>query len=279
MKPVAAVLMLAGALWLPAQITPHAERAAAGDLEVGGLTAGGKPMFLSYQQLLQLPQVSFTATNDSNYAAPAHLTGVPLDQLEKVLSVDADMVLAICSDGYRSNYPAAYLAAHHPVLVLTVNGKPPEAWPRTSEGTALGPYVIANPDFVPSFKVLAHTDEAQIPFEVVRLDFRKQSEVLGPILPKGNYAPGSPAMQGYQIAQQNCYRCHNMGAEGGQMARIPWPLLAAVAKASPDFFAKYVRTPQAVNPQSKMAGSPGYDDATIAALRAYFTTFAAGEKQ
>jgi hypothetical protein len=36
------------------------------------------------------------------------------------------MVVAICEDGYRSNYPAAYLAAHHPVLVLTVDGKSQE---------------------------------------------------------------------------------------------------------------------------------------------------------
>ena len=34
------------------------------------------------------------------------------------------MVVAIAADGYRSNYPAEYLRAHHPVLVLTVDGKP-----------------------------------------------------------------------------------------------------------------------------------------------------------
>jgi hypothetical protein len=62
------------------------------------------------------------------------------------------------------------------------------------------------------------------------------------------------------------------------MASVPWPVLAAMAKGSPDLFANYVRNPQAVNPNSKMEGSPGYDDPTIAALRAYFTTFAAGDK-
>jgi cytochrome c2 len=189
------------------------------------------------------------------------------------------MVVAICKDGYRSNYPASYLAAHHPVLVLTVNGKSQESWPKAENGGALGPYVIANPGFTPSFKVLSHNDEAQIPFQVVRLDFRNESEVFGAIAPRGNFAPGSPVMDGYRIAQQNCYRCHNMGAEGGHMASLAWPVLAAMAKGSPEFFAKYVRNPQALNPHSRMAASPEYDDQTIAALRAYFATFAPGEQK
>ena len=284
MKGVAAALIMSGALWLSAQATHQAlplqpVRGAASDLEVGGAIPDGKPAFVSYHDLLQLPQVTFLAANDSNYTGPDRLGGVPLERVARALGIDANMVLAICADGYHGNYPAAYLAAHHPVLVLTVNGKPPDAWPKTPEGTALGPYVIANPDFVPSFKVLSHSDEAQIPFEVVRLDFRHESDVLGPITPREKFAPDSPVMQGFQIAQQNCYRCHNMGAEGGQMASVPWPMLGAVAKSSPDFFAKYVRTPQAVNPHSRMAGSPGYDDQTIAALRAYFSTFAAGASQ
>jgi mono/diheme cytochrome c family protein len=187
------------------------------------------------------------------------------------------MVVAICADGYRSNYPAAYLSAHHPVLVLTVNGEAQQGWPKTHEGNmALGPYVIANPGFTPSFKVLSHSDEAQIPFQVVRLDFRNEREVFGPIAPHGSYAADSPVMQGYKIAQQNCYRCHNMGAEGGHMASVPWPVIGALAKRNAEFFARYVRNPQAVNPSSRMAASPEYDDQTIAALRAYFSTFAAG---
>ena len=60
------------------------------------------------------------------------------------------------------------------------------------------------------------------------------------------------------------------------MAGLAWPVLGMVAKSNPDFFAKYVRNPQAINPSSRMAASPGYDDATIAALQAYFSTFAAG---
>jgi hypothetical protein len=267
------VALLAGTVLLAAQ-TPapllHSSRHAPTDLEVG------TGQFVSYQDLLRLPQVSFTTSNDANFPTPARVSGVSLEQLRHSFGGNEDMVVAIAADGYRSNYPAEYLAAHHPVLVLTVDGKSQQSWPKTHDGGELGPYVIANPSFTPLFKVLSHTDEAQIPFQVVQLEFRNESQVLGAIAPHGSFAPGSPVMEGYKIAQQNCYRCHNMGDEGGRMASIPWPVLGAVAKGSPEFFAKYVRNPQALNPRSRMAASPGYDDQTIAALQAYFSTFAAG---
>jgi hypothetical protein len=281
MKRVVATLIVAATLLLSAQTAPHssllhATRQAPTDLEVGGEISGAG-QFISYQDLLQLPQVKFTTPSDANFPVPARVSGVALDQVRHLLDADADMVVAICKDGYRSPYPASYLAAHHPVLVLTVNGKSQEGWPKAENDLELGPYVIENPGFTPSFKVLSHSDEAQIPFEVVRLDFRRESEVLGAIAPRGKFPVGSPVMDGYRIAQQNCYRCHNMGAEGGRMASVAWPLVAAMAKGNPEFFAKYVRNPQALNPHSRMAASPGYDDQTIAALRAYFVTFAPGE--
>jgi hypothetical protein len=273
MKRLVAALLAAGTLLLAADTHRsllHATRQAATDLEIGN------GQFLSYQDLLALPQVAFTTSNDSNFPVPARITGVTLEELNRLFGNREDMVVAICADGYRSNYPISYLAAHHPVLELTVNGKAQQDWPKTHDGGELGPYVITNRDFVPSFKVLSHSDEAQIPFQVVHLDFRSESQVLGAIKPHGDFAANSPVMDGYRIAEQNCYRCHNMGAEGGQMASIPWPVIGAIAKSSPEFFAKYVRNPQAVNAKSRMAGSPDYDDQTIAALRAYFSTFAAG---
>jgi hypothetical protein len=269
MKPVLAAFLAAGTLMFA---MPTHNRQAPTDLEVGT----GK--FISYQDLLRFPQVSFTTSGDSNFPAPVRVSGVPLDELRRSFDPKADMVVAICADGYRSSYPAAYLAAHHPVLVLKVDGKAQDGWPKTHDGGELGPYVVSNPDFVPSFKVLAHSDEAQIPFRVVRLTFRDEREVFGAIAPHGDFAPGSPVMDGYLIARQNCFRCHNLGAEGGQMASIPWPVLGAMAKTSPEFFARYVRNPQALNPKSRMEGSPEYDDQTIAALQAYFSTFAAGGK-
>src|ERR1700759_1566907 len=120
MKRVVAALIAAGT-WLLAAQTPgpfvHATRTAPTDLQVG------ESQFVSYQDLLRLPQVKFTTSNDSNFATPAQVSGVPLDDLRRALGSDTDMVVAIAADGYRSNYPAAYLSAHHPVLVLTVNGE------------------------------------------------------------------------------------------------------------------------------------------------------------
>src|ERR1700722_10033569 len=275
MKRVVAAL-LAGTGLLAAQTSApllHSSLNAPTDLEVG------TGQFVSYHDLLRLPEVSFTPSDDSNFPAPVRVSGVSLEQLKHVFGGNGDMVVAIAADGYRSNYPAEYLAAHHPVLVLTVGGSSQQSWPKTHEGGELGPYVIANPSFTPSFKVLSHTDEAQIPFQVVRLEFRNQSQVLGAIAPHGSFAPGSQVIDGYRIAQQNCYRCHNMGDEGGRMASVPWLVLGALAKGNPEFFAKYVRAPQALNPRSHMAASPGYDDQTIAALEAYFATFAAGEQK
>jgi hypothetical protein len=257
------LLLADGPLLRPARQAPT-------DLQVGA------SQFISYQDLLHLPQVSFTTSGDSNFPVPAQVSGVPLDQLKQALHGEGDMLVAICADGYRSNYSAAVLAAHHPVLVLKVNGKAQEDWPKTHDGGPLGPYVIANPNYTPSFKVLSHTEEAQIPFQVVRIDLRPESQVFGAIAPQGDFAQGSPVMNGYTIARVNCYRCHNMGAEGGTMASVPWPVLGAFAKGNPEFFARYVRNPQAVNPRSHMAGSPEYDDQTIAALEAYFSTFAGG---
>ena len=277
MKALLAFVLLIGTWLLAAPAPPplQASRQSPTDLEIGN-------QFLSYQQLLQLPQEKFLS-DDSNFPTPAHLSGVSLLELKKLYGAQGDLVVALCQDGYRSNYSTAYLAAHHPVLVLTVDGKPQSAWPKSQDevhkGEELGPYLISDPHFTPSFNVLSHKDEAQIPFQVVKLEFRDEKQVFGAIAPHGNFAPGSPEMQGYRIAQQNCFRCHNSGAEGGQMAGIAWPVIGMMAKSSPEFFAKYVRTPQAVNPKSRMAGSPQYDDPTIAALQAYFVTFAPGNQK
>jgi cytochrome c2 len=287
MKRVVAALIASGTLLLSAQTAAHlpllhATRQTATDLEVAGEIPGvaaGTVQFISYADLLRLPQVTYTVSDDSNFPTPARISGVTLEQLRRSLGSDADLVVAICEDKYRANYPASYLSAHHPVLVLTVNGKSQADWPKTHDGGSLGPYVISHASFIASFEVDSHKDEAQIPFQVVRLDFRSESQVFGAIAPPGSFAPGSPVMNGYRIAQQNCYRCHNVGEEGGHMASIPWLVIAALAKGDPEFFARYVRNPQAVSPQNKMPANPEYDDQTIAALRAYFSTFAAGKQQ
>lgn len=260
------------------------ERTSPGDLEVAGDLAGvpaGATRYLSRDDLLSVRQVTFTVSDDTNFARPAQVSGVPLEELARELGTapSADLVVAICDDKYRANYSRAYLAAHHPVLVLTVDGKPPSGWPKdTDGGHDMGPYMISHAKFTPAFKIQSHSDAAQIPWGVERLEFRDEAAVFGAIAPRGPAADDAAVQDGFKIAEQNCFRCHNMGDEGGQKAGIPWTVLAGVAANSPDFFAKYVRNPVALNPQSQMAASPEYDDATMRLLIAYFRTFAPAEK-
>lgn len=262
----------------------HDHRLSPSDLELGGDLTGlpsGTTRYVTYDTLLTLPQVTYTIKDDSNFTGPTEVSGVPLEKLGRLLGASpaSDLVVAICDDKYRTNYPAGYLTAHHPLLVLKINGQPPERWPKDAEGHGLdmGPYMISHPSFTPSFKILAHEDEPQIPWGVVRLEFRNEKTVFGAIAPPGKTASNPAVQNGYRIAQQNCFRCHNQSSEGGQKAGRPWLVLSAWASGSPDYFSAYVRNPQSKNPHAQMPGNPGYDDATLLALTAYFRTFTSRE--
>jgi mono/diheme cytochrome c family protein len=263
----------------------HRARLSPSDLEVGGDLAGlpsGETRYVTRDDLLALPQVRYTVTDDANFTGPTEVGGVLLEELARQFGAapDSDLVVALCDDQYRANYPRADLAAHHPLLVLEVNGQPPAGWPKDSEGHgyAMGPYMISHPKFTPSFKILAHADEPQIPWGVVRLEFRDEQAVFGPIAPAGPRASVPAVKAGYLIARQNCFRCHNMGREGGQKSGYAWAVLSAEATASPKQFADYVRDPRAKNPHAQMPGNPGYDDQTMGALTAYFRTFSPGKQ-
>jgi mono/diheme cytochrome c family protein len=169
---------------------------------------------------------------------------------------------------------------HHPFLGLKVNGQLPEGWPQAGEGHGqkMGPYMISHRAFTPGFRILAHQDEAQIPWGVVRLEFNSEKMVFGAIAPPGPRANEPAVQDGYRIAQQNCFRCHDMGGEGGQKAHHPWLVLSAWATASPEYFAAYVRNPRSRNPHAQMYPNPTYDGATLHALTAYFQTFSSREK-
>ena len=271
-----------------AQSSPqwHEKRQSASDLELSGALVGlpsDSVRYIAREALLALPPANFNVTGDTNFTGPTNIRGVRLEELARNLAASpaADMVVAICDDGYRANYPQSYLAAHHPVLVLDVNGKPPSGWPKDSQEHRfdMGPYMISNPKFTPGFKVLAHEDEPQIPWGVVRLEFRDEKRVYGAIAPSGPHAQDRAVQDGFRIAQQNCFRCHNSGSEGGQKSGIPWKALAAFAAASPAEFAAYVGDPQKKNKQAQMPGNPQYDGETLNALTAYFQTFASSKKQ
>lgn len=262
------------------------KRQLSSDLEVSGALAGLPPestRYITRDELLALPQVSFTVTHDTNFTGRNKIQGVKLEELAQRLagSSASDMVVAICDDGYRANYPHDYLLAHHPVLVLQVNGEPPSGWPKDSQEHTfdMGPYMISHPKFKPTYKILSHVDEAQIPWGVVRIEFREEKSVFDAIAPRGPHAQDREVQDGLRIAEQNCFRCHNAGHEGGQKSDRTWDSLSAFAAASPKDFAAYIRAPLAKNPRAQMPGNPQYDDATLAALTTYFRTFSEPAKQ
>lgn len=270
-------------------VSLNAARKSASDLEVGGELAGlprGATRYVTLASLLALPQVTYMVTDDTNFAGAAgggtkvsgtKISGVALKELAGVLAAapESDMVVAICDDKYRANYPRDYVKAHQPLLVLRVNGRLYPGWPKDSETHqfSMGPYMISHPKFTPAFTVLSHTDEAQIPWGVVRIEFRDERLVFGAIAPRGPRAQDAAVQAGYRIAEQNCFRCHNMGGEGGEKSGRPWLVLAAWAAASPEYFSAYVRDPKKKNRHAEMPANRGYDDVTIRAIREYFATF------
>src|SRR5260370_37097337 len=132
---------------------------------------------------------------------------------------------------------------------------------------------MSHATFSSGFKVDTEPDEPQIPWGVVRIELRDENAVFSAIVPRGPHAAAPLVKAGYHIAQQNCFRCHNAGREGGEKSGVPWLVLSAWATASPEYFAAYVRDPQARNLHPQMPGNPVYEDKTISALIAYFQTF------
>ena len=258
----------------------NAIRTLPSDLEIGGELTGlppGAARYVTLDSLLALPLVTYTVTDDPNFSGPTKISGMPLEELARSLGAQAsaDLVIAICDDKYRAAYPRAYMKEHHPLLVLLVNGEPPSRWPKDPEihRYSMGPYMISHPKFAPSFKILSHTEEPQIPWGVVRLEFSTERAVFGAISPRGLHAGDVTVQAGYKIAQQNCFRCHNAGDQGGEKAGRSWLSLAALASQLPESFSAYVRDPKKENAIAQMPANAGYDEATIRALRDYFATF------
>jgi mono/diheme cytochrome c family protein len=262
------------------RLTLHNARQSPLDLEVSGDLLGlppGSVRYITRKELLALPQTAYTVTDDPNFAKPAKVSGVLLSDLVARAAAHpaSDIAVAICSDQYRANYPRDYLAAHQPLLVLEIDGQPPAAWPRDAEthAMAMGPYLISHPKYFPGSAAAHGGEETQVPWGVVRIDFRDEHQVFAAIEPRGTSANNAAVQTGYQIAKQNCFRCHNSGKEGGQKSGVPWMILATLASAAPDHFAAYVRNPQAQGPEAQMPPNPDFDDQTLHALTAYFQTF------
>ncbi len=257
------------------QLSMHEGRTLPSDLELSGNVPGSRAyggMYVSYAELLKLPQVTFTVTDDANFPGKDELGGVSLEELIRILGVPDrnTLVAAVCDDGYEAHYSVDYRAAHHPFLVLAINGKAPALVKRIGEEGAYGPYLVSHPKFAPRYQILSHSEEPQIPNGVTGLRFLREDKVLDAIRPHGNLARNSPQMEGYEIARENCFRCHNEGDYGGRKAGITWSVLGKIARNRPRFFRGYISDPQEESDYAEMPGFPEYDDATLGALTEYF---------
>jgi mono/diheme cytochrome c family protein len=257
----------------PAKIALQAQRSTAQDLEISGDVPGlaaGASGFVRYADLAALPQVSFTVTDPSNFNGPIQVSGVPLETLVQGLGISGgrQLIAAASADGYEGHYTAEYRTAHHPVLVLKMGGKEPAAWAKGPDGEVYAPYFVENPTFKPSFKVLSHVDEPQVPIGVTKLRFYAEDTTLAALKPAASAGPA--AMQGYRIMLQNCLRCHRAGDIGGAKSPFGWPQLTLIAQGNASAFGKYIVQPNRVNPEATMPANPNYDAATVAALTAYF---------
>jgi mono/diheme cytochrome c family protein len=256
-------------------ISLHAARQLSSDLEITSFSANSIH-YLSWADLNHLPSITVTLPHDPNFSnQTVRITGVPLETLAAALNIPAssDLIDALCTDRYRSHFPQTYIAAHHPILGLKINGKAPSVWAAETHNEDPGPYFITYAHFVPAFRVLSHSDEAQLPTNVIRLNFSSTALTFGAITPIGSFAPDSPPLQGFTIAKQNCLRCHFSGPYGGTKSGHDWLSLSTWAREQPAFFARYVHNPRAVESHAHMPAFPDYDAATLAALTAYFRTF------
>ena len=256
------------------------------DLEVTGALQGlspGAKRYLRREDLTAVPQVNLTVTDDPNFHRPVKVKGIELDLLARALAAEGEksVIVAICTDWYRSYYPQTYREIHKPVLALEIDGQGPSAWPKNPEvaGLSMGPYLITQSNFTPAFKILAHDDEAQIPWGVTRLEFRNQETAFVSIAPRGPTATEPNVQAGYRISQQNCLRCHGPESDAPLKGKLTWTGIGLFAAQAPKNFAAYVRNPKFVAKDAKMPPNPSYDDATLDALTAYFRTFAATEKR
>ncbi len=120
----------------------------------------------------------------------------------------------------------------------------------------MGPYLISHASLKLSHEIFEEVGEPQIPWGVIRIEFRDEAGAFDAIAPRGPDARSKAVQTGYRIAQQNCFRCHNMGSEGGEKAGRSWLILSTWAAASPEYFAAYVRDPKSKKSASQDARVP-----------------------
>lgn len=246
------------------------------DLEISGqLTTGATNGFLTREQLRSLKLVTVTNQHDGALKKPTAYTGVYLSDLRSVLPVaaESDVIFAICNDGYAAHFPADYVAAFRPLLILDLDGHPAEEWGRSlASGIGMPPYYINSAEFAPrdSETSAGQKEGVRYPYAVTRLEFATAAKTINRLkLPAG---AGAAALAGQKLVLRDCLGCHAHGQFGGSNSGRPWLLLKTWA-SNTNYFQHYIKKPSSVQPAAKMPGFPAYDNKAVAAVTAYFQEF------
>jgi mono/diheme cytochrome c family protein len=273
MKRRVAALLFLLALRAPAAPELLSARTSEWDLEVSGLLGGGRTNgFLTRAQLEALPSTTATNAMDSALKRPARYDGVELTVLREALGVPAtsDVVFAVCADGYAAHFPAEYLAAFEPMLVLRIDGLGPEGWGRSlASGVDMAPFYVNTARFRPrlSERAAGRDESERNPYAVTRLVFATSADTIARLLPADD-APAA-TKDGAKLALRECLSCHEHAGFGGTTSGRPWLLLRTWA-GNTNYFRRYVVSPKSVQPASRMPAFKGYPEEGLDALQAYF---------
>lgn len=270
----AAVLGAAAAARPAGALELHRERADACDLALTGRLVGvaaGETRYARWSDLRALPTAKLVLDGEFGKGAQG-VTAVFLGDLLRALPAapGADTLLATCADGYASVYPAGFISAYRPFLVLEINGAGPKQWPPPGLDFNPGPYAVtvsaALAPAVARFRDLEHKK----PWCVTTLEVASYAERFRPVY-SGKWASLSPrARDGREIWVNACASCHQGpgGMFGGTKAGRPFEAIAGHDRA---YFAAYVRDPKSKVPGAKMEPHPWYTDAEMAGLIDFVT--------
>jgi cytochrome c2 len=272
-------ILVIGALLLTplSALELKSQRSSPFDLAVSGRLAGvpaGETRFVSWASLRDLPTTKLKLTGEF-IPGEQEVTGLFLRDLLAALPLadGADTVLATCSDGYASIYPAGFIAGYRPFLVLEINGQGPEKWPPPGLKFNPGPYVITVVrELAPAVATLLDAGHKR-PWSVAAIELANFAERERDAF-SGPWASLSPAAQaGRELWIHSCASCHQGPGRmfGGTKSDRPFPVLQAHAGYNRDYFKNYVRNPQGVIAGAKMEAHPHYTDEQLEAMIAFIT--------
>ena len=234
----------------------------------------GTPTTLTTEALLAMPvATTIQVPADVTYHRTMTYRAVPLNSLPGIRGLPADAELQItATDGFVTNLSAALVrngSGHGAVPWLAIEPHD-EAWPKTAQGTDIGPFYLVwtKPD-------ASGVMSEQWPYQIEAIRVVASRAVKWPQLAVDERVPlNSPIRRGQMLFVTQCMVCHRMDGAGDASVGPdlnrphnpteyfqPWALKA------------YIRDPKSIRTWSGMR-MPGFDktlinDADLDAIVAY----------